>query len=49
MNKELAGVLKKLRDDLLYNDRIVLTKKEGKLIIKYINDLEKTIAEGVDN
>lgn len=49
MNKELAGVLETLRDNLLYNDRIVLTKKEAKLIIKYINDLERTIAEGVDN
>ena len=48
MTKELADTLKHIKELVTLNDRIVLTKHEAKLVLKYIHDLEKAVAEGVD-
>jgi len=49
MNKELSELLKTLRECLLLNKRITLSTNQVRLIVRYINELEKEISEGADN
>lgn len=46
MTRELIDLLNKMRQALLNSQEIRLNKKELRLIMKYINDLEIEIAGG---
>ena len=46
MTRELIDLLNKMRQVLLNGQEIRLNKKELRLIMKYINDLEIEIAGG---
>lgn len=48
MNKELYELIKLLKDKLLHSEGITLNKKQLKMIMKYINELEIEISGGVD-
>lgn len=48
MYKELHELLVRMKISLSNDDRIVLTKKELNMIIKYINELEIEISGGND-
>lgn len=49
MTKELNEVLKRMKTACSYSLGISLDKKALRLILKYINDLEKAIAEGYED
>ena len=48
MNKELSELLKTMKTELLHNQGITLSKKELRMIVKYINELEIEISCGID-
>ena len=48
MTRELREILDKMKDALLHGKEIRLSRKELSLVIKYINDLETAVVEGVD-
>lgn len=49
MTKELNEVIHRMKTACLYNLGISLDKKALKLVLAYINDLEKAIAEGYED
>lgn len=48
MTRETRETLDKMKDALLHSQEIRLSKKELSLVIKYINDLETAVIEGID-
>lgn len=48
MNKELYELLNKMRERLLHGCSIELSRKELSMVIRYINELEREISEGID-
>ena len=48
MNKELYELLNRMRTELLNGNGVCLTKKELSMVIRYINELEKEISDGID-
>lgn len=48
MTREVRETLDKMKDALLRGQEIRLSKKELSLVIKYINELETAVVEGVD-
>ena len=49
MTKELAELINRLKQCLLYKLEVKLTYKEVHLLMKYINDLETEIAGGYED
>lgn len=48
MYKELSELLKKMKHELLNSQGIRLSRKELSMVIRYINELEREISEGID-
>lgn len=48
MYKELHELLDKMRNQLLNSQGITLSRKELSMIIRYLNELEIEISNGVD-
>lgn len=49
MNKELYELLNKLKEKLLHSEGVTLSKVELRLIMRYINELEKEISGGTED
>ena len=43
MTKEIYDVLMRMKEALIHNNSVTLTKKDLHFILKYINDLEKEL------